>query len=280
MNNNTKKTCKAIIFSDIHYAFERPINNGSIIDRKLTQYAIPLVNKLIDKINAIKPDIVINLGDLIEDSGDHNKDIVDLKFIWNVLQNIQSPFYSCIGNHDLRYMSSRSEVEQIMGYDNATFSVDLNGYHFVFLALDVNNKASTQDGGILKTRFIPEKDIKWLKEDLAKNSLPCLVFNHYGLAEDEMLGNWWFEKSPSHALLSNRQEIKDILENDKNILAVFSGHQHWTKTLVESGIDYHVVGSLTEDINSDGVPDGIYFEVDLNDENIQITKHHLRLDAL
>ena len=32
--------CKLVVFSDIHYAPERPVNNGSIIDRKLTECAI------------------------------------------------------------------------------------------------------------------------------------------------------------------------------------------------------------------------------------------------
>ena len=83
-----KAKCKIVIFSDAHYAPERPINNGSNIERKLTQYSIPLLHKLIDKINnEIKPDIVISLGDLIEDFNDHDKDIINLNFIWKFLNS-------------------------------------------------------------------------------------------------------------------------------------------------------------------------------------------------
>lgn len=114
--------CKLVVFSDIHYAPERPVNNGSIIDRKLTECAIPVLEKLIYEINnEIKPDVAINLGDLIEDFNDHDKDIINLNFIWNLLKRIEAPFYSIIGNHDLRSMSSRTEVEQIMGYEHSTF---------------------------------------------------------------------------------------------------------------------------------------------------------------
>lgn len=133
--------CKIVIFSDIHYAPERPVNNGSKIDRKLTQYAIPLVDKLIKKINnEIKPNVVINLGDLVEDFNDHDKDIINLNFIWKYLNKINPPFYSVTGNHDLRSMNSRKEVEEIMKYRHYTFSVDMLGYHFVILGLDVNTK--------------------------------------------------------------------------------------------------------------------------------------------
>ncbi|MCI8655521.1 MAG: hypothetical protein HFJ48_06635, partial [Clostridia bacterium] len=117
--------CKLVIFSDIHYAPEKPINNGSIIDRKLMEYAVPLLEQLIDKINNdIKPDVAINLGDLVEDFNDHDKDIINLNFIWKMLKRIKMPFYSLSGNHDLRSMSSRTEVEQIMEYEHSTFSVN------------------------------------------------------------------------------------------------------------------------------------------------------------
>lgn len=76
-----------------------------------------------------------------------------------------------------------------------------------------------------------------------------------------MKGNWWFENCPQYAVLGNRKEIKDILNKDKNLIAVFSGHQHWTKKLIENGVNYYVLGSLTENINDNGVPDGVYYEV-------------------
>ncbi|OGO87803.1 MAG: hypothetical protein A2Y24_05880 [Clostridiales bacterium GWE2_32_10] len=273
-----EKKCKLVIFSDIHYAPEPPINNGSKIDRKLMQYAEPLLNKLIDEINnSIHPDVVINLGDLVEDFNDHDKDIINLNFIWDILKKIKKPFYSLAGNHDLRSMQCREEVEQIMGYEHSTFSINSNGYHLVFLGLHVNTQAGTAEGGILKTQFISNEDLEWLKKDLKQNNLPCIIFTHFGVAEDEMKGNWWFERGPNCALLGNRIELKEILKNDKNLLAVFSGHQHWTKKLIEDNIIYYVIGSLTENINNDGIPDGVYFEVDLEGNKLKVDKHHLKL---
>ena len=269
---------KVVMFSDLHYAPERPINNGSVIDRKLTDLALPLLDKLIEKINnKIKPDVVFNLGDLVEDFNDKNQDLVNLSFIWNKFKDIKVPFYSLIGNHDLRSMDSRTEVEKIMGYNHSTFSFDIKGYHFVLLGLDVNNKIGHEYGGIYKTQFISNKDLEWLKEDLKNNKLPCVVLSHFGVAEDDMKGNWWFEKNPSHALLGNRKELKEILKADKNLIAVFSGHQHWTKFNIEDNISYYVIGSMTENINDDNVPDGIYFEIELNDKNISILENHIRL---
>jgi predicted phosphodiesterase len=276
MKERTK--CKIVIFSDLHYAPEKPINNGSRIEKKLMEYSIPLLNQIIYKINdEIKPDITINLGDLVEDFNDHDKDIENLSFIWNMFKSIKVPFYSLAGNHDLRAMESREEVEKIMGYKHSTYSVDINGYHFVFLGLNVNTNIGHAEGGIFKTQFISDEDMKWLRIDLEQNALPCIVLNHFGIAEDDMKGNWWFEECPECALLGNRKELKEILKNDKNLLAVFSGHQHWTKKVIEDGITYYILGSMTENMNNDGIPDGVYFEVDLEDRKIDVKEKHLRI---
>lgn len=119
--------------------------------------------------------------------------------------------------------------------------------------------------------------MNWLKEDLNKNNLPTIICTHFGVAEDDMKGNWWFESCPEDALLGNRKELKEIIKNNKNILAVFSGHQHWTKFIKEDGISYYVLGSMTENINGDGIPDGVYFIVNYDEKNIEVIEKHIRL---
>jgi len=269
---------KLVVFSDIHYAPNPPINNGSNLGKKLTDCALPVLKSLIDRINYdIRPDAVVNLGDLIEDFNDHDQDIINLNYIWDVLKEINTPFYSIIGNHDLRSMQSRREVEQIMGYRNATFSVNVKDCHLIFLGLNVNTQAGTEEGGIQKTRTVSKEDLEWLKKDLERNTLPCMVFTHYGLAEDDMKGNYWFSECPESALLQNREEVKDVLNNNRNVIAVFSGHQHWTKRITEGEIDYYVVGSLVENVNDNGIPDGVYFDITVEQNELRVNEEHVRM---
>lgn len=269
--------CNLIIFSDIHYLDERPNKLDFNLSRKLTQYSVEIIDKLIDEINKGKPDITICLGDLIEDTFNYDKDIKNYIYIWNKLKRIQVPFYSVIGNHDLRTMNSRKELEEIMKYENATFSFDLKGYHFIIFTTDIREDLGGNDGGIYKAQCASEKEINWLKEDLAKNKLPCIIFTHFGLAEDKQIGNYWFEKSPESGLMNNRIEVKEIIKSDDNVIAIFNGHQHWTKQLVEDGKNYYVVGSLTDNTDMLGIPDGIYLEVELNDKNIKIKEKHIKV---
>ena len=271
-----KNKLKLVIFSDIHYLDEK---HKEEYNRKLTNLSIPLIEKLIEEINnKIKPDICICLGDFIEDTNNHEQDVENIRFIWSRMKNIKVPFYAVAGNHDLKTMNSREEVENIMGYIHSTFSINIKNYHLVFLGLDVKKHLSTKSGGISKTQYISNEDIEWLKEDLRENNLPCLIFNHFGIAEDDMDGNWWFENYPEYALLKNRKKLKNILNKDKNIIGVFSGHQHWTKKLIENDIKYYIVGSITENINNDGIPDGVYFEVDLLENEIDVVEKHIKLN--
>lgn len=266
---------RLVVFSDLHYLDEK---HKEQYNRKLTHLAIPLLENLSNRINnEIKPDLCIYLGDFIEDTNDYKQDIENLKYICNKLKKIKVPLYAIPGNHDLRSMNFREEVENIMGYGHSTFSIDIKGYHLIFLGLDVKNDLGTAEGGILKTQFISEEDINWLKADLQSNNNPCLVFNHFGIANDSMIGNWWFESCPESALLANRKEVKEILEKSKNIIGVFSGHQHWTKKLAENNINYFIVGSISENNKNDGVPDGVYLEVNIVGEKINIIEKHIKL---
>lgn len=271
--------CKLIIFSDIHYLDKRPEELDFNLTRKLTQYSVEIIEKLIDTINEERPDISICLGDLIEDTFNHNKDIINYTYIWNKLKNIQVPFYSVIGNHDLCTMNSRKELEKIMKYENATFSFNLNDYHFIILTTDIREDLGGDDGGIYKAQCMSEEEINWLKEDLTKNNLPCIIFTHFGLAEDKQIGNYWFEQNSECGLMNNRQEIKEIIKLDDNIIGIFSGHQHWTKKLREDGKNYYVVGSLTDNVDMLGTPDGIYLEVELEDRNIKIQEEHIKVES-
>ena len=51
------------------------------------EYAEPLTDKIIDKVNnEIRPDICVNLGDMIQASKNKEKDLANLEYIWKKLQ--------------------------------------------------------------------------------------------------------------------------------------------------------------------------------------------------
>ena len=151
---------KLILFSDIHYLDKRPEKTDWVLDRKLTQYSEKLVDIMIDKINnEYKPNLSVCLGDLIEDQFNYEQDLKNYKYIWDKLKNIKVPFYSVIGNHDLRTINSRKVLEDIMEYKNATFSFDLDGYHFIILSTDVMENVNIENSVLNRYKNISKEEI-------------------------------------------------------------------------------------------------------------------------
>ncbi|MBQ6355425.1 metallophosphoesterase [Candidatus Saccharibacteria bacterium] len=263
---------KLVVFADIHYLDDEHTEETG---RKLTWLAVPLVEKLASEVEKIKPDACFCLGDFIEDTENHDIDAANLRYIWSKLTKFPKPLFAVPGNHDLRTLENE-EIAEIMGTNHQTFSTDLGGYHFVCLWPEKNANIPDTAGSTFKTQYISQKDLDWLKQDLQDSQKPSLVFLHFGLANDEMRDHFWFAHDSERAVVANREDVKKILRQH-NVLAVFSGHQHWTKHLREDGIDYYVVGSITEDIDGQGIPDGVYFEVDLDGDNVKATEKHVRL---
>ena len=223
---------KICVFSDIDYVDEKPEWK---VNRKLVEYAEPLTDKIIDKVNnEIRPDICVNLGDMIQASKNKEKDLANLEYIWKKLQGFNVPFYTLIGNHELKSVENNKEIMDVLGYENATYGVDVNGYHLLFIGTDVNEEDEKY-----RTQYISDKDLAWIAEDLDANSdKKVIVFSHFGIAEDEMKGNFYYDKNPEGGMIINREKLKEILHKHKNILSVFCGHQHWTKAIRENGVAY------------------------------------------
>ena len=104
---------RLIIFSDLHYTDEE---QNWETKRKLVEQAEPILEKLIEKINNTKElDAVINLGDFIQATKYKERDLSNIKKIWNKCQRIKYPFYTILGNHEFGMMDTIFFIQG--GYD-------------------------------------------------------------------------------------------------------------------------------------------------------------------
>ncbi len=208
---------------------------------------------------------------MIQASNDRKQNLKNISYVWNKCQLFEVPFFTLLGNHELKTETNNKEVLKLIGYENATFSIDLNDTHLIFLGTDVNNKDEK-----FKTQYISKKDLNWLKKDLTQNrNKRILIFSHFGIAEDvNIADNFWSIDNGKNLMLINRKEIKSLVKN-KDIIAVFVGHQHWTKKITEDGIDYYMIGSIVENIKQNGFPDGVFIEAEINENKIHIKERHL-----
>ena len=257
---------KFAIINDMHVSSpDTGYENG--IQRKLVGKSERLIKEFVQKMNEVEhPQFVVDLGDLIEDVGDKAGDTSYLKKAVDLLSLLNMPVYHMIGNHDIK-TNSKEEVAKIFGYEKLYYSWDTSGHHFI--ALSFERDMDEKSPGYRTTALAPE-ELHWLKLDLKKTHNPTIIFSHYGLADDNMAGNFWFEQIADRAVLRDRKELRKIFEDSGKVKAVISAHQHWNRMFEYNGIPYFTVTSLVENFNNDGVASEAHTIVNIDDQKISV----------
>jgi 3',5'-cyclic AMP phosphodiesterase CpdA len=258
---------KFAIINDMHIG---PKGSGFAkgVQRKLTEESERLVKRFVNDMNETEhPKFVICLGDLIEDINDREKDIESFKYALDLLAPLKAPLHCLVGNHDVRTLK-QEEIADMLGYDRMYYSFDSGDFHFVCLSFEMTGAHTTD---VIDIRAeVPTDQVEWLKKDLAKADKTTIVFTHYGLADDNMEGNFWFNGEIKHAALGNRGEVRKILEESGRIKAVINAHQHWNRLNEHNGIPYFTITSLVENTNNDGVPAEAFTIVNLTSDSIDV----------
>lgn len=257
---------KFAVINDMHVG---PADTGfkDNIQRKLVKQSEKLIKEFVEKMNSDEnPEFVVNLGDSIEDVNDKKVDLRALKKAIALLSPLKMPLHFMVGNHDVKSIS-QAEVAALLGYKRMYYSFDHGKYHFVALSFERTLNPKTKKWG---DASIPKEQLRWLKNDLSNTRKPTVVFSHYGLADDDMAGNFWFEKIPQSALIENRAEVRKIFEDSRKVKAVISAHQHWNRMFVHNGIPYFTVTSLVENFNNDGIASEAHTIVDITKRTIVV----------
>lgn len=253
---------KILLFSDLHYFGGDVATARFDPEKKLVRYAMPMLEELIRIANEeYRPDLCVNLGDLIQDDYDLEKDLAVFAQVHRKLGEFVCPCQTVLGNHDLKMMDSIEQLQPIVG-NVASCSQDVQGVHLVFLQPQLRPELGIRRGGCYKTQYISGETIAWLEKDLAENTLPALVFLHFPLSEDETVED-------ACLFLKNRAEVKEVLKKAPNLLAVFAGHQHAPKYFPEDGVDYFLASSLLPSVDQ---PWGEYLEIAVLGGKLQVTR--------
>lgn len=229
------------LVTDLHFGPEAGFG-GKL--RKLTRQAPALAKDFVRHMNeVVHPHFVVNLGDDIEDESveadrDRYRACVDL------LSKVRAPLVNVAGNHDTINLSP-SDLLEVWGKPEASRlydSFDHGEHHFVVL-----HTVERKDVDV----SIDEAQLRWLAEDLERASRPTIVFMHHGAADQDLRGNRWFEGLPHICLVKERRELRRILREHGDVLAVFNGHLHWNHVDVVDGIPFVTLQSLIENLDED-----------------------------
>jgi Calcineurin-like phosphoesterase len=181
-----------------------------------------LFQGLIARINALKPALVVNLGDLIYGYGPHSKEKQWDKY-QQVIKAIEPPYYQVPGNHD----THSKEARRIYGRRFGKFyqSFDYQDWHFVLL-----DNTENQRWG-----YMGPTELEWLKADLKKTQARgVFVFMHFPVWEPERITPEYYELWA--------QTLHPLFKQSR-VRAVFAGHYHaYGPTREYDGIRYYITG--------------------------------------
>jgi len=177
---------------------------------------------LIAKINGLKPDLVVNLGDLIYGYGLPSKEKQWDKYE-AVARTLAVPYYQVPGNHDTHSKQARRIYSERFGKGYQSF--DHGDCHFVLL----DNTENERWGYLGPTQW------DWLRNDLKQTRAGSVfVFMHFPVWEPERITPEYYEfwAKSLHPLFK-----------ESSVRAVFGGHYHtYGPTREFDGIRYFITG--------------------------------------
>ncbi len=232
--------------------------------RKLTAQAPELCRAFVQRMNQeVKPELVVNLGDVIEDES-HARDLEHYGQFVEILSHLNSPVLHVAGNHDQVNLSD-DDLRALWRHEGELhYSREIGGVHFsVLRTIEVTDVAI----------HLPEAQIEWLRSDLAATSLPSVILMHHPASEMRLDGNRWFEKRPNVCRVAERRALQRVVRESPRVVAVFNGHVHWNHFDVIDGVPYVTLQSLVENLDDDapGRAAAAHAVVDLDERRLVVS---------
>ncbi len=177
---------------------------------------------LIAKIDALKPALIVNLGDLIYGYGPTSKEKQWDKY-QAIIKTIRFPYHQLPGNHDTHSKEARRIYGQRFGKFYQSF--DYDDCHFVLL----DNTEQERWG------YLGPVQLAWLRNDLKETrARSVFVFLHFPVWEPERVTPEYYDfwAQTLHPLF-----------RESRVRAVFAGHYHaYGPTREFDGIRYFITG--------------------------------------
>jgi Icc protein len=236
------------VVSDVHFGPEAHFG-GKL--RKLTAHAASLLGQVMRRFDdEVHPDLVVNLGDDLEDESPELDRRRYQEFL-SVLDAQRAPTLHVAGNHDRVHLADhelhelwRSSPRTARACAEASrlrYSLDVQGFHLVVLPT-----RETKDVDVR----IDADDLAWLTSDLLATRLPTVLLMHHSASEQVLVGNRWFEGLPHLCLVRERAELRRVLRM-ADVRLVLNGHLHWNHLDVIDGVPFVTVQSLVENLDDD-----------------------------
>jgi 3',5'-cyclic-AMP phosphodiesterase len=227
------------LITDVHFG-PSAFFEGKL--RKLSHEAARLTGEFVERMNAVeRPDLVVNLGDVIQDESPERDRENYARFL-SIMDGLEAPLMHVAGNHDSVHLGD-AELAALWRHEGPLYySRDHAGVHFAVLQTREAHGVAVH---------LSDTQLEWLKSDLELTRLPAIVLMHHPASEQRLEHNRWFEHAPHICRVAERRALRRVLEASGIVVAVFNGHVHWNHLDVIGGIPYLTLQSLIENLDED-----------------------------
>lgn len=230
------KPLKMVLISDVHIGTNK-LHEGE--NKTLAARARALLRYLVNRINnEIRPEFVVQLGDLIEDE-DAETDEENYSTALEILKDLTVPIYHVVGNRDQANQDLK-QIRTMLGYPRLYYSFDSGAFHLIVLLSTSKNHAEIH---------VDETQRKWLVDDLTATTKPTVVFIHHPIDDQDLTDFYRFANNSHGCFVEERVEIRSLLAQSGKVRAVFNGHVHRNNLEVYDGIGYVTLQSLVENLS-------------------------------
>lgn len=217
------------LVTDLHYADKPPAGTRHYRETpaKLAEAAAEFSKN--------KPAFLVELGDFIDAADSVKTELGYLKKINRDFSAICKNRHHVLGNHCV-YTLTKKEFLETVGQKKSYYSFDSGNFHFI--VLDSCFRTDGQPYGRKNFEWtdpnIPMAELDWLRADLKATSKKTVVFAHQRLDVSNVYG------------VKNAPAVRKILEDSKQVLAVFQGHSHENDHKEIGGIHYCTLVAMIE----------------------------------
>lgn len=209
------------------------------------------LERALDRLDAIDPDHLVVLGDLIEDE-DPETDRRHVRTVRAAFDGLGVPVTYLLGNHDVERLS-RADLRDLLSVER--FDGRIEGSDLFYLDSSAPERSGAQGA-------VSEEQLAFLDRELA-DAEGAVVFVHHPLGYRDLSGNHWFAEEPERAFCGNKREVNDVLARH-DVRAVVNGHVHETAHVRYRGVDHLTVSAFAKERRDQPVT-GTYAELTVDD---------------
>ena len=225
---------RVALITDLHHA-DKPSAGTRYYRETLTK-----LGEAAAKYAALKPDFVVEVGDLIDAADSPEVELQYLSQINSQFEKISDDRHYVLGNHCVD-MLTKAEFLGKVGKTEAHYSFDRRGVHFVILdaCFRSDGKSYGRKNSSWDDANIPAAEVEWMRADLKKAEGRVVVFAHQRL-----------DGSTAHCV-KNAAEIRSVFAESKKVAVVFQGHSHQNDYKEIEGIHYCTLAAMIEGSGTD-----------------------------